>query len=140
MNKHIVVGNIVRDLELDQIPANGKKVCNFTVATNEFAGKGKEKHTEYHNCAAFGAKAETIVQYARKGSKIYIEGPVRKKKYTTTNGDERLNVTILVNEFEFLDSKQGSSSTFDSGQSDNSSMPAGGFDDLSGYEASLGSL
>lgn len=105
MNKHIVIGNLGKDPELRYMPSS-LPVCKVSLATNEFISKNgnRTKHTEWHDLVFFDKKAEILCQYAHAGSKIYAEGPLRKRKWKDDKGVDRLTVEINVTEFEFLDS------------------------------------
>ena len=76
VNKVIVIGNLGNDPDLRNLP-DGSSVVNFSVATsesfNDRSGQRVER-TEWHRVSFFGRPAEIIHEYARKGSKMYVEG------------------------------------------------------------------
>ncbi len=55
--------------------------------------------------------AEIVGQYLRKGSKIYVEGSLRTRKWQDKNGVERYTTEIIANEMQMLDSKGGANSS-----------------------------
>ncbi len=105
VNKVILLGNVGSDPEVRYTQA-GEAVVNLSVATSEqwkdkATGQTKE-NTEWHRVGIFGKPAEVAAQYLRKGSKIYVEGKIRYKKYTDKDGNERLSVEILSESFKML--------------------------------------
>ena len=85
-------------------------ITNFSLATNEVIVKNGEKteRTNWHRCTAFGKKAEIIGQYAKKGSRLAVQGQLRYSIYTDKNGVERTKTEIVVNDFMFVDGNKGS--------------------------------
>ena len=100
-NKVILAGNVGQDPEMMTGGA-----CRFTLATNE-SYKDKEGNkvdaTEWHNCVVFGKSAEIILKYVTKGSKLFIDGKLKTTMYEK-NGEKRYSTSIVVNQFEFMDS------------------------------------
>src|SRR6185312_9881105 len=83
INKAILFGNLTRDPELRAMPS-GKNVCNFSVATNRVYkdrdGK-KQEQTDFHNIVVYGAQADTVNQYLKKGSSVYVEGRMQTRSW-----------------------------------------------------------
>lgn len=108
LNKVMVIGRITSDLEVKKMEASGASVVNFSVATNR-KYKNKEwnvvEESEFHRCVAFGNAADLIGQYLSKGSKVYIEGRLKTRKWEDSNGTTRYTTEIIVENFIFLDSK-----------------------------------
>lgn len=108
VNKVILIGNLGKDPESRAMP-NGKAVTNFSVATSESwrdkqTGEMKEQ-TEWHNVVMFDRLAEIAKDYLRKGSKVYIEGRLRTRKWQDKAGQDRYTTEITANEMQLLDSK-----------------------------------
>ena len=108
VNKAIILGNVGKDPEI-RYTAAGHAVANFTVATSE---QWKDKHTgekkeatEWHRCSAFGKLAEIIEKYIKKGSKVYIEGQIRTRKWQDQSGQDRYTTEINVRDLQMLDSR-----------------------------------
>lgn len=86
INKATIVGNLTQDPELKSLPS-GQKMCSFSVATNRTwkdAQGQKQEAVDYHNIVCFGKQAETITQWMKKGSQIYVEG-----RMTTRSWDDK---------------------------------------------------
>ena len=107
-SKAIITGNLVRDPELRNTP-NGGTVCSFAVAVNRiWKGTNGERHEDvsYFDCDAWGPAAKTINQYARKGSGILVSGRLDQRRWEDkTTGKTRSAVSIVVEDFNFMDSK-----------------------------------
>jgi single-strand DNA-binding protein len=105
INKAILIGNVGLDPELRQTNSN-QAVINLRVATHDrFTSSNGEKveHTEWHTVVAFGRLAELCSTYLNKGSRIYVEGRLRSRKWTTQEGVEKYTTEIVANSIEFLD-------------------------------------
>jgi len=105
VNKVIIIGNLGADPEVRQFP-NGGSVCNLRIATSETwkdkqTGQAQER-TEWHTVSFFGKAGEIIAQYAKKGSKLYVEGSLRTRKWTAKDGTDRYSTEIAGAEFQFL--------------------------------------
>lgn len=84
VNKVTVMGVLGRNPETKQFP-NGGSVTTFSVATSEFwkdrtTGERKEA-TEWHRITTNGRLADVASKYLKKGSKAYIEGSLRTRKW-----------------------------------------------------------
>jgi len=110
INKVILIGNIGGDPETRYLPSGGA-VTNITVATSESwkdkqSGQSQER-TEWHRVVFFNRLAEIAGEYLRKGSKVYIEGSLRTRKWQDKEGQDRYTTEIVANEMQMLDSRGG---------------------------------
>jgi single-strand DNA-binding protein len=108
VNKVILIGNLGNDPEVRYTP-NGSAVANVSLATSETwrdkqSGELQER-TEWHRVVFFNRLAEIVGQYLRKGSKIYVEGALRTRKWTDKTGGDRYTTEIVAGEMHMLDSK-----------------------------------
>lgn len=103
VNKVIILGRLGRDPEIRNIASTGQAVCRIAVATSRKYLKGSEKveETEWHSVTIFGRQAETVAQYMKKGSEIYLEGRLKTTKYTDNQGVERWRTEIICESFQF---------------------------------------
>jgi len=111
INKVIIVGNLGNDPEVRYMP-NGGAVTNISVATSE-TWKDKQSgeqqvRTEWHRIVFFNRLGEIAGEYLRKGSKVYVEGSIRTRKWQDKDGQDRYTTEIIGNEMQMLDSKGGS--------------------------------
>lgn len=108
VNKVILIGNLGNDPDVRYTP-NGNAVANISVATSETwrdkqSGELQDR-TEWHRVVFFNRLAEIVGEYLRKGSKVYIEGSLRTRKWQDKNGVERYTTEIIATEMLMLDSK-----------------------------------
>lgn len=111
INKVIIVGNLGADPEVRYMPSGGA-VTNVTIATSE-SWKDKQTgeqqdRTEWHRVVFFNRLAEIAGEYLRKGSKVYVEGSLRTRKWQDQAGVERYTTEIVAAEMQMLDGKGGS--------------------------------
>jgi single-strand DNA-binding protein len=110
VNKVILIGNLGADPETKSMPS-GTSVANLRIATSEsFKDKQTnewQERTEWHNVAMFGRLAEIAGEYLRKGSKVYVEGRLRTRKWQDKQGNDRYSTEIIANEMQMLDSRGG---------------------------------
>lgn len=110
INKVILIGNLGADPEVRYMPAGGA-VANFTLATSESwtdkqTGEKKEA-TEWHRVVVYQRLAEIVGEYTRKGSKVYVEGKLKTRKWQDQQGVERYTTEIIAETVQMLDSMQG---------------------------------
>ncbi len=108
VNKVILVGNLGADPETRFMPSGGS-VTNVRLATSESwkdkqTGQPQER-TEWHRVVFFNRLAEIAGEYLRKGSKIYVEGSIRTRKWQDQSGQDRYTTEIVGNEMQMLDSR-----------------------------------
>ena len=65
------------------------------------------EQTEWHRVVYFNRLAEIAAEYLRKGSKIYVEGALRTRKWQDKEGQDRYTTEIVGREMQMLDSKGG---------------------------------
>lgn len=99
VNKVIIVGTLGNDPEV-KYSASGSAIASLSVATSEQwkdkqTGEKKEQ-TEWHRVVIFGKLAEVAGEYLRKGSQVYIEGQLRTRKWTDSNGVDRYTTEIVI--------------------------------------------
>lgn len=99
MNKSILTGNLVRDIDV-AISKTGTVIGKFTLAVARPMKKGE---TDFINCIAFGKTAETMSNYLGKGSKVLVEGRIQTGSYDAKDGTKRYTTDVVVEKFEFLD-------------------------------------
>ncbi|MDP5053863.1 MAG: single-stranded DNA-binding protein [Congregibacter sp.] len=118
VNKVILVGNLGADPETRFMPSGGS-VTNISLATSETwkdkqTGQPQER-TEWHRVVFFNRLAEVAAEYLRKGSKLYVEGAIRTRKWQDQSGQDRYTTEIVGSEMQMLDSRGGSGGDNDAG-------------------------
>ena len=107
LNRVFLMGNLTRDPELRYLPSN-TAVANIGVAVNRRwrnqQGEQQEE-TTFVDCESFGRQAEVINQYLRKGRPIFIEGRLKLDQWQDKEGNNRSRMKVIVERFEFIDSR-----------------------------------
>jgi single-strand DNA-binding protein len=121
VNKVILVGNLGRDPEAKSFQ-NGGELVNISIATSERwkdrnSGEQKER-TEWHNIVIMNEGLCKVAKaYLRKGSKVYLEGQLRTRKWQDAQGNDRWSTEVVLGPFNstlvLLDKREG-----DAGRSD----------------------
>ncbi|MCE0724880.1 MULTISPECIES: single-stranded DNA-binding protein [Legionella] len=116
INKVILIGNVGVDPDVRYLP-NGNAVTTLSIATSETwkdkVTSEKQERTEWHRVVCFNRLGEIAGEYVRKGSKLYIEGSLRTRKWQDQQGQDRYTTEIVANDIQMLDSKGAASSSFD---------------------------
>ena len=103
LNKALIYGNLTRDPELRALPS-GMNVCSFGVATNRVfkdrEGK-KQEQTDFHNIVVFGRQADTVAQYLKKGSAVFIEGRMQTRSWDGKDGEKKYRTEVVADRVQF---------------------------------------
>jgi single-strand DNA-binding protein len=116
INKVILVGNVGVDPEVRYLP-NGNAVTTLSIATSESwkdktTGE-KQDRTEWHRVVCFNRLGEIAGEYVRKGSKLYVEGSLRTRKWQDQQGQDRYTTEIIASDIQMLDSKGTSGASYE---------------------------
>ena len=108
INKVILIGNLGKDPETRYMPSGGA-VTNVTLATSDTwkdknTGESQER-TEWHRVVFFNRLGEIAGEYLKKGSKVYVEGSLRTRKWQGKDGQSMYTTEIIANSMQMLDSK-----------------------------------
>lgn len=103
LNKALLYGNLTRDPEVRALPS-GMNVCSFSIATNRVFrdrdGK-KQEQTDYHNVVVFGRQADTVHQYLKKGSGVFVEGRMQTRSWEGKDGEKKYRTEIVADRVQF---------------------------------------
>ena len=94
MNKVLLAGRLTRDPEMRAL-ASGKHVTQFSVATTEYAGNGKERG-EFHNIVTWDRLAEVCGRYLGKGQQVAIEGRLQTRTWDDDKGLRHWKTEIVA--------------------------------------------
>lgn len=110
LNKVMLIGNLTRDPSMRYTP-NNTAVCNIGIAVNRrYTANGEKKEeTTFIDAEAWGASAEAINKYLRKGRAIFVEGRLKLDTWQDKDGSNRSKLKVVVESFQFIDGKQQSS-------------------------------
>ena len=104
INKVILIGTLGRDPEIRYLPS-GEAVANISLATNsKYKNRAGEMvdETEWHRVSFFGRLAEIVGQYLKKGGSVYVEGRLKTRKWTDTNGINHYITEIIASALQSL--------------------------------------
>ena len=108
-NKVILMGNLTRDPETRTTP-NGQSVTSFSLAVNRTWVQDGEKResVSYIDCVAWGKPGEIIAQYVSKGRPLLVSGRLDQRSWDDKeSGQKRSKVEVVVEDFNFIDSRSG---------------------------------
>ncbi len=103
INKVILVGNLGQDPQIRTMQS-GSKVAGFSLATSErwrdkATGEQKEQ-TEWHRISIFNPNLVDVVErFVQKGTKLYIEGSLRTRKWQNQQGQDQYTTEVVLNPF-----------------------------------------
>ncbi|MGM8137490.1 single-stranded DNA-binding protein [Enterococcus italicus] len=114
INNVVLVGRLTADPNL-RYTANGTATATFSLAVNRnFTNQSGEREADFINCVIWRKPAETLANYARKGTLIGVTGRIQTRNYENQQG-QRVYVTEVVAEnFQLLESKNSNSSQYKS--------------------------
>lgn len=124
MNKLILLGRVSSDINYTQTANSSVARFNFAV-NRRFAKTEDEVKADFFNCVAFGKTSETLCNYVTKGTKLLLDAELRNNNYTDNSGVKHYSNQVIVNSFEFAESK-GSQDA----QEAQGTQGAGGFMDI----------
>ena len=104
MNKVLLTGRLTRDPEMRSL-ASGKSVTQFSVATNEYAGNGKER-AEYHNVVTWDRLAEICGTYLGKGQQVAVEGRIQTRTWDDDRGQRHWKTEVVAAHVEMLSGRK----------------------------------
>jgi single-strand DNA-binding protein len=109
INKVILIGNVGKDVELRATP-QGVSVARLSLATSDFykdkeTGENKDT-TEWHKVVLFNKLAEIAAAYLKKGSRVYIEGKLKTRKWQDKDGKDCYMTEVVGNDMQMLNREE----------------------------------
>jgi single-strand DNA-binding protein len=103
INRVVLVGRLTRDPELRALPS-GASVCSLRIACNSSRrdGDGFVERPNFFDVSVYGAAAESVSQYMRKGSRVGVDGRLEWREWETAE-QKRQAVSIVADTVQFLD-------------------------------------
>ena len=139
MNSVVLIGRLVKDVELRFIPGSGQAVANFTLACDkdlsrdkkqEFENQGKPT-ADFPRIVVWGKQAENCSQYLSKGKMVAVQGSIQTSTYKDSNGETRYQTEVLANKVQFLERGEKAEKK----QDDDFSFGASSFEDFQSIES-----
>lgn len=118
------VGSLGRDSEIKATANN--MLLKFTVASN--TGWKDKKCVTWFNCSLWGKQAETLEQYLKKGTKVFITGEFEARDYEKKDGTKGMSLDVKVDRVELLSKREDNqqsndNSGFAPADTDDSAIP-----------------
>lgn len=98
LNKVTLIGRLGKDPHSSD---GSKKIVRFSICT------GSDKSQMWHNVVCFDKTAELAEKFLRKGSLVYLEGPLSSSSYEK-DGVKRTSTSVIANHLQFLSPKDKS--------------------------------
>ena len=127
LNKVTLIGNVGKNPEF-YATKDGKNIAVFNLATTESwkdkASGEKREETEWHRIVIYSeGLVEIVRKYVHKGTKLFIEGKVKTKKWMDSSGSERRATEVVLQnhsaQLMLLDSKNADKNFSDDSISEN---------------------
>ena len=115
INKVILIGNLGANPEVRYMPS-GNAVATLSLATSESwkdkqTGE-KQERTEWHRVVCFNKLGEIAGKFLQKGSRVYIEGSLRTRKWQDAQGQDKYTTEIVAADLQMMDAKSGGQESF----------------------------
>ena len=108
LNKVLLIGNLTRDPDVKML-SSGRPVCNFGLALNRSYKDGdgnRKEEVTFVDVECYGPRAEAIGRFFTKGRSIFVEGRLKLDQWESKEGEKRSAIRVVLDNFEFVDSKQ----------------------------------
>ena len=108
INNVVLVGRLTKDPDL-RYTANGTGVASFTLAVNRnFTNQSGEREADFINCVIWRKPAETLANYARKGTLLGVTGRIQTRSYDNQQGQRVYVTEVVADNFQLLESRNAS--------------------------------
>lgn len=108
MLKATIIGNIGGEPDM-RYSASGSPFLRFNIASNYRTrtpeGEWQDK-TEWVRVTVFGQRAETLSQYLKKGSRVYVEGRLEARPWTDNQGQIKAGLEVTAMDVEFMSPRE----------------------------------
>jgi len=111
LNKVMLIGRLTREVD-SSVTKSGTTVAKFSIANNKtWKDKegNKQEEVSFFNCTAWGKVGEIIAQYMTKGKQIQITGRLKQNTWDDKDGNKRSAIDVVVEDFQFIGSKNDNS-------------------------------
>jgi single-strand DNA-binding protein len=108
LNKILLIGNLGSDPDVRYLPS-GKPVVSMRIATNRrFKTEGEiRQETEWFSVVAYGRLAEICSEYLKKGKSIFIEGRIRTRTWTDSEGGKHYRTEVIAEGMTMIGKRDG---------------------------------
>lgn len=116
-------GRISSEIEVTYVGEKNTALARFSIAVGRDGQKDKDGKyiSDFHNCQAWGRKAELLEKYGKKGDRIVVEGTVQNNNYEDKNGNKHYGYIINISDIDFVETKKDREQEGENIKSDKSS-------------------
>ncbi|WP_086350166.1 single-stranded DNA-binding protein [Candidatus Enterococcus clewellii] len=105
INNVVLVGRLTKDPDL-RYTSSGSAVATFTLAVNRnFTNASGNREADFINCVIWRKPAETLANYARKGTLLGVVGRIQTRSYDNPQGQRVYVTEVVVDNFQLLESR-----------------------------------
>ena len=117
INNVVLVGRLTRDPEL-RFTGNGSAVATFNLAVNRnFTNQSGEREADFVNCVIWRKPAETLANYAKKGTLLGVVGRIQTRNYENQQGQKVYVTEVVCDNFQLLEKRDSRESQSNKGLS-----------------------
>ena len=128
INNVVLVGRLTKDPDL-RYTSSGSAVATFTLAVNRnFTNQSGEREADFINCVIWRKPAETMANYAKKGTLLGVTGRIQTRNYENQQGQRVFVVEVIADNFQLLESRSESErrqNQFEGGYQNDRDVPNG---------------
>ena len=136
MNKVFLIGRLTRDPDLRYGASNNAVMRTSLAVDRTFTNQNGEREADFINITAFGNRAETMKKYLTKGSLIAVSGRIQTGSYDGQDGRRVYTTDVIIDEFQFLDSRSSRTTNIDNGENYNNTPSSTESSTLTPYDFS----
>lgn len=111
MNNVILIGRLIKDVELRYTQSSNATYARFTIAVDRGMSKDKKQEAEekgqptadFINIVVWGKQAENCQKYLQKGRNVAIQGRIQSGSYTAQDGTKRYTTEVWAERVQFID-------------------------------------
>ena len=134
MNNVILIGRLIKDVELRYTQSSNATYARFTIAVDRGMSKEKKQELEangqqtadFINIVVWGKQAENCQRYLQKGRNVAIQGRLQSGSYTAQDGSKRYTTEVWAERVQFIEWGE---------KKEDNTQPFGQFDELEYTEA-----
>lgn len=138
INNVVLVGRLTKDPDL-RYTANGTGVATFTLAVNRnFTNQDGNREADFINCVIWRKSAETLANYAHKGTLLGVTGRVQTRNYDNQQGQRVYVTEVVADSFQLLESRSNNEKRHDDKQQQNTNTNNSATDPFNGSSIDIG--
>ncbi|MDT2545346.1 single-stranded DNA-binding protein [Enterococcus raffinosus] len=105
INNVVLVGRLTKDVDL-RYTASGTGVATFTLAVNRnFTNQDGNRDADFINCVIWRKSAETLANYAKKGTLLGVTGRIQTRNYENQQGQRVYVTEVVADNFQLLETR-----------------------------------